>query len=112
MTLIEIRPHRWGWKVFEAPLTQVHCPHSDLHMLDSGVHRPKSGYGGFIDGAPDHAFPINNDLMPFRGGCVGSAEISAGWTWNLYLLSDCFSEARSAGSKKANISGIKRTRGG
>jgi hypothetical protein len=19
MTLIEIRPHRWGWKVFEAP---------------------------------------------------------------------------------------------
>ncbi len=19
MTLIEVRPHRWGWKVFEAP---------------------------------------------------------------------------------------------
>jgi hypothetical protein len=77
-------------------------------MRDSGAHRPKSSFGGFIDGAPDHALPIDYDLMPFRGGCVGSAEISAGWTRDLYLLPDRLSEARPAVGAVAEISGIKR----
>ena len=80
----------------------------DLRMLNLGAHSPKPGCGGFIDGTPNHALPIGNDIMPFRGGCV---EISSGWTWNLYLLPDRLSEARSARSKEANISAIKRTRG-
>jgi hypothetical protein len=46
--------------------------------------------------------------MPFRRGCVGSAEISAGWTRDLYLLPDRLSEARPSGSAAAEISGTKR----
>src|SRR5438128_579380 len=44
--------------------------------------------------------------MPVRGRCGGSAEISTGWTRNLYLLPDRLSEARSAESREAHISGI------
>jgi hypothetical protein len=62
----------------------------------------------FTDGTPNHAFPIDRDLMPFRGGYVGSVEISAGWTRNLHLLPDRLSEARPAGGAAAEISGIKR----
>jgi hypothetical protein len=80
----------------------------DLHMLNTGAHRPNSRRGSLIDGAPDHALPIDYDIMPFRGGCVGSAEISAGWTRDLYLLPDRLSEARPAGGAAAEISGIKR----
>jgi hypothetical protein len=29
MTLIEIRPHRWGWKVFEAPGVEPVFPQKD-----------------------------------------------------------------------------------
>jgi len=29
MTLIEIRPHRWGWKVFEAPGVEPVFPDKD-----------------------------------------------------------------------------------
>jgi hypothetical protein len=29
MTLIEIRPHRWGWKVFEAPGVESVFPEKD-----------------------------------------------------------------------------------
>ena len=29
MTLIEIRPHRWGWKVFEAPGVEPVFPEKD-----------------------------------------------------------------------------------
>jgi hypothetical protein len=29
MTLIEIRPHRWGWKVFEAPGIELVFPEKD-----------------------------------------------------------------------------------
>jgi uncharacterized membrane protein len=65
--------------------------------------------GGFIDSAPDHALPIDYDFMPFWGGYVGSVEISAGWTRNLYLLPDPLYEARPAGSKEADAR-IRRTR--
>jgi Endosomal/lysosomal potassium channel TMEM175 len=82
----------------------------NLHLSHPGAHWPKPGCGGFIDGAPDHAFPIDRDLMPFRGGYVGSVEISAGWTRNLHLLPDRLSEARPAWGAAAEISGIKRDR--
>ena len=29
MTVIEIRPHRWGWKVFEAPGVEPVFPEED-----------------------------------------------------------------------------------
>jgi hypothetical protein len=29
MTVIEIRPHRWGWKVFEAPGVELVVPEKD-----------------------------------------------------------------------------------
>jgi hypothetical protein len=29
MTLIEIRPHRWGWKAFEAPGVEPVFPNKD-----------------------------------------------------------------------------------
>jgi hypothetical protein len=29
MTLIEIRPHRWGWEVFEAPGVEPVFPQKD-----------------------------------------------------------------------------------
>jgi len=29
MTVIEIRPHRWGWKVFEAPGVEPVFPEKD-----------------------------------------------------------------------------------
>jgi len=29
MTVIEIRPHRWGWKVFEAPGVEPVFPQKD-----------------------------------------------------------------------------------
>ncbi len=29
MTLIEVRPHRWGWKVFEAPGVEPVFPQKD-----------------------------------------------------------------------------------
>jgi hypothetical protein len=46
--------------------------------------------------------------MSFRDGCVSSAEISAGWTRDLYLLPDRLSEARPALDAATEISGIKR----
>jgi hypothetical protein len=73
-----------------------------------GAHSPKPGYRGSIDGAPDHALPIDHDFMPFRGGCVGSTEVSDGWTRDLYLLPDRLSEARPALGAATEISGIKR----
>ena len=33
----------------------------------------------FVEGAPDHASPVDRDAVPFRCGRVGSLEISAGW---------------------------------
>ena len=56
-----------------------------------------------------HALPINHDFVSFRGGFGCSAEISASWARNLYLLPDRLSETRSAGSWEADISGIKRS---
>jgi hypothetical protein len=29
MTVIEIRPHRWGWKAFEAPTVEPVFPKND-----------------------------------------------------------------------------------
>jgi Uncharacterized protein conserved in bacteria (DUF2188) len=29
MTLIEVKPHRWGWEVFEAPGVQAVFPEKD-----------------------------------------------------------------------------------
>jgi Endosomal/lysosomal potassium channel TMEM175 len=83
----------------------------NLHLPHLGAHSPKHGYRGSIDGAPDHALPIVHDFMPLRGGCVGSAEISAGWTRNLYLLPHPLSQARSAGSTDAEILAIKAETG-
>jgi len=78
----------------------------NLHLPHLGAHSPKPGCRGSIDSAPDHALPIGYDFMSFRGGCVGGAEISAGWTRNLYLLPHPLSQARSAGSGDAEISAI------
>jgi hypothetical protein len=61
--------------------------------------------GGLIDGAPGHALAIDHDFMPFRGGYAGSAEISARWPRNLYLLSGRLPETRSAGRAEADSSG-------
>jgi hypothetical protein len=33
MTVIEIRPHRWGWKAFEAPNVEPVFPEKD-HAID------------------------------------------------------------------------------
>lgn len=79
----------------------------NLHLSYLGAYSPKPGYRGSIRGAPDHALPIGYNFMPFRGGCAGSSEISAGWTRNLYLLPHSLSQARSAGSADAEISAIK-----
>jgi hypothetical protein len=78
----------------------------NLHLPHLGAHSPKPGYRGSIDGAPDHALPIGHDFVPFWRGCVGGAEISAGWTRNLYLLPHPLSQARSAGSADAEVSAI------
>ena len=64
---------------------------------------------GLAEGAQDHALPIDHDLMPVRGGCSCSAEISTCWSRNMYLLPRRLSETTSTGSWEANISGIKRT---
>jgi hypothetical protein len=38
MTLIEIRPHRWGWEVFEAPGVEPVFPDKD-DAIDSAQGR-------------------------------------------------------------------------
>jgi hypothetical protein len=38
MTLIEIRPHRWGWKAFEAPSVESVFPNKD-HAIDHAQNR-------------------------------------------------------------------------
>ena len=38
MTLIEIRPHHWGWKAFEAPGVEPVCPRKD-QAIDYALHR-------------------------------------------------------------------------
>src|ERR1700746_2826176 len=50
--------------------------------------------------------------MLFRGGCTCSAEISAGWTRNLYLLPGRLSKARSPKGGEAEISSLARPRCG
>ena len=58
---------------------------------------------GLTDSAQDHALPIDHDFMPFRGRCGCSAEVSIGWTRNLYLLSGRVPQARSTGGWEADI---------
>jgi hypothetical protein len=38
MTLIEIRPHRWGWKAFESPGVEPVFPKKD-HAIDYAQNR-------------------------------------------------------------------------
>jgi hypothetical protein len=38
MTVIEIRPHRWGWKAFEAPGIEPVFPKKD-HAIDYAQSR-------------------------------------------------------------------------
>ncbi len=38
MTLIEIKPHRWGWKVLEAPGVEPVFPEKD-HAIDYAQSR-------------------------------------------------------------------------
>ena len=38
MTLIDIRPHRWGWKAFEAPGVEPVFPEKD-QAIDYGQNR-------------------------------------------------------------------------
>jgi hypothetical protein len=51
---------------------------------------------GFADRGRHHALSIGHHLIPFWNCRHCSAEISTGWTWNLHLLPDRLSEARSA----------------
>src|SRR5205823_11053657 len=65
----------------------------DLRMFDLGTHSRSRGFTGR---AQHHALSIGHYLMSFWNCRRCSAEISAGWTWNLHLLPDRLSEARSA----------------
>jgi hypothetical protein len=38
MTLIEIRPHRWGWKAFEVPGVEAVFPEKN-HAIDYAQNR-------------------------------------------------------------------------
>ena len=38
MTVIEIKPHRWGWKVFESPGVEPVFPEKD-HAIDYAESR-------------------------------------------------------------------------
>ena len=52
MTVIEIRPHRWGWKVFEAPGVEPVFPQKD-HAIDYAQSRAcfRSGEIRILDSA-------------------------------------------------------------
>jgi hypothetical protein len=45
MTLIEIRPHRWGWEVFEAPGVQPVFPTKDQAINYARVFYCRSNAG-------------------------------------------------------------------
>jgi len=44
MTLIEVRPHRWGWKVFEAPGVEPVFPEKD-QAINYAQSRASFRYG-------------------------------------------------------------------
>ena len=45
MTVIEIRPHRWGWKAFEAPGVEPLCPEEGpAPLLYLSIMRESSTY--------------------------------------------------------------------
>ena len=73
----------------------------DLRMFDLGAHSRSRGFAGR---ARHHALSIALHLMPFWNCRHCCAEISAGWTRYLRLLSDRLSEARSARIGEVKIS--------
>jgi hypothetical protein len=62
MTVIEIRPHSWGWKVFEAPGVEPVFPQKD-HAIDYATCRGcfRSGEIRIVDarGAITHIIPFD-----------------------------------------------------
>jgi hypothetical protein len=62
MTLIEIRPHRWGWKVFEAPGVEPVFPEK-RQAINYAENRVwfRSGEIRILDssGNVEHAIPFN-----------------------------------------------------
>src|SRR5262249_18358440 len=65
----------------------------DLYRPDLGAHRASPRQRGLVEGAQDHARPIDSHLMRFRDCGGRSVEVSAGRARNVYLLPDCLSEA-------------------
>jgi hypothetical protein len=61
MTLIEIKPHRWGWKVFEAPSVEPVFPEK-RQAIYYAQNRAcfRSGKIGVLDSSGDlqHAIPF------------------------------------------------------
>jgi hypothetical protein len=45
MTVIEIRPHRWGWKSFEAPGVEKSLPFPELGFAVSVEESMKDVHG-------------------------------------------------------------------
>jgi hypothetical protein len=62
MTLIEIKPHRWGWKVFEAPGDEPVFPQKD-HAINYAQNRAsfRSGEISVLDSHGDI-----ESLIPFN----------------------------------------------
>ncbi len=62
MTLIEIKPHRWGWKVFEAPGVEPVFPEKD-QAIDYAQNRAsfRSGEIRILDstGNVQRTIPFN-----------------------------------------------------
>ena len=62
MTLIEIRPHRWGWKAFESPGVEPVFPKKD-QAIDYAQNRAyfRSGEIRILDsnGAVERVIPFN-----------------------------------------------------
>jgi hypothetical protein len=63
MTLIEIRPHRWGWKAFEAPGVEPVFPSKD-QAIDYALQRAcfRSGEIQILDstGNVDRIIPFDD----------------------------------------------------
>jgi len=61
-TVLEIRPHRWGWKVFEAPGVEPVFPRKDQAMNYAQTRACfRSGAIRVLDssGNVEHSIPFN-----------------------------------------------------